>query len=375
VYFISKKSDSYNPLLLSSRIQSIVDGCDGLHAFVGGEDEEGVRVEGIRKKWMQYEGMGLGPDDFRGVVVPKNPNSGGRRDVYIGLDDDVVVGSGGVVEGEEGILPQEVPQPPQESLFPPSQPLPPQPTGLLCKVTIDEDYKISVKDNVSTFSLDGIVKLLVAEEGQRKEEQEEEGEEDQIQTHKLRVALDGRFNRILANGPGLPGGGFSIACQSRKPMSAIKYHVDEAVNVVRVQSRLAFDGATCRVSVQVATNPAFSYAFTSVTVGLNLPPVFKRDTLRIAPGATGGWINEATVQLRIDGDVKAGEKRVVRMQAVMEQAGEGRRIMERTAPPVFVRMYANENLTNAQVTVESADGAEVGIGEVVRRLRIQVNRN
>ena len=218
---------------------------------------------------------------------------------------------------------------------------------------------------MSTFSLDGIVKLLIVEE-QRKEE-------DQIPTRKLRVALDGRFNRIVANGPGLPEGGFSIACQPNKPMPAIKYHVDEAVNVVRVQSRLAFDGAMCRVSVQVATNPAFSYVFTSVTVGLNLPPVFKKDTLRIAPGSTGGWINEATVQLRLDGVVKAGEKRVVKMQAEMEQAGEGRRIMERTTLPVFVRMYANENLTNAQITIETEDGdGEVGIQEVVRRLRIQV---
>ena len=61
------------------------------------------------------------------------------------------------------------------------------------------------------------------------------------------------------------------------------------------------------------------------------------------------------------------------MQAEMEQAGEGRRIMERTTLPVFVRMYANENLTNAQITIETEDGdGEVGIQEVVRRLRIQV---
>ena len=57
-----------------------------------------------------------------------------------------------------------------------------------CKVTVDEDYKLSVAGNERTFALDGIVKIVLEGGGQRGSE----GGEGEEMVH-LKVGLEGRW--------------------------------------------------------------------------------------------------------------------------------------------------------------------------------------
>ena len=391
-------------------------------------------AEEIRKKWMAYDVMGLGPEDFADVTFPSPPERpGGTRFVLEELEDvdsndnDGNDGNGGeaAAEDEAGfpifakrqlnlttavppvdqlLLPLPPPsgdpaatQPTNDLLFfapsPPTQPaaqvpsLPP-PTATAAKsgygalfpqspplsqegigiggvsltvvANIDEDYKVSASSGASACTLDGVVKLnCSAADASRRE-------------HNLRVGLEGKFDKVIGNGEKLSPGLFRVICDDGKAISAVKYQSSEAFNVVKAQSKLSFQGSCCRVVVQVASNPAFSFKFTSCTLGVSLPPgIFKRESLKFAPGCSGNWTGTSVVQIKLDGDLTCGEKRAVQMQLDMVDENDGRSKLEGTNVPLFLRMYSNDSLTTAAINV-NADGGDTVKLEILRRLRVQV---
>ena len=138
---------------------------------------------------MNYEGMGLGGEDFQGVVVPEG---GGRWNAWAGMEVENEgdgkrgnkgeegkrnEGEGGVGGGDGGHYNgvgggEEVINSSPDFSYP--SPSASAPDSLVlggrdmrCKVTVDEDYKLSVAGNERTFALDGIVKIVLEGGGER----------------------------------------------------------------------------------------------------------------------------------------------------------------------------------------------------------------
>eukprot|EP00814_Leptocylindrus_danicus_P013664 CAMPEP_0116011448 /NCGR_PEP_ID=MMETSP0321-20121206/4574_1 /TAXON_ID=163516 /ORGANISM="Leptocylindrus danicus var. danicus, Strain B650" /LENGTH=380 /DNA_ID=CAMNT_0003480683 /DNA_START=150 /DNA_END=1288 /DNA_ORIENTATION=+ len=252
--------------------------------------------------------------------------------------------------------------------------IPPRPKQVV-NIGLNEDLSCSYRaSKLSSMAIEGIVQIQV-------KSPREEGYPFIVRVkdsaHQIKSILE---NKIYAEPLDEPHKkdvrSYNVSIPPKETfVSVFKYKCNSDLRPVpiRVQTRVRMVGDSCRVALQISSNPSNVTHLTDLNIFMEVPPVVKGETLVTSP-AGGVWNENQRHVLWCVSRLASGEKFQLQAQFdLISQEEEGTIGEEREKPhfPVFARCNGtSEQLSNVEITIAEAKSSSISLAmRAARRFR------
>uniref|UniRef100_A0A7S2L704 MHD domain-containing protein n=1 Tax=Leptocylindrus danicus TaxID=163516 RepID=A0A7S2L704_9STRA len=253
--------------------------------------------------------------------------------------------------------------------------IPPRPKQVV-NIGLNEDLSCSYRaSKLSSMAIEGIVQIQV-------KSPREEGYPFIVRVkdsaHQIKSILE---NKIYAEPLDEPHKkdvrSYNVSIPPKETfVSVFKYKCNSDLRPVpiRVQTRVRMVGDSCRVALQISSNPSNVTHLTDLNIFMEVPPVVKGETLVTSP-AGGVWNENQRHVLWCVSRLASGEKFQLQAQFdLISQEEEGTIGEEREKPhfPVFARCNGtSEQLSNVEITIAEAKSSSISLAmRAARRFRV-----